>query len=113
MQRATSEFIRLVKAKVEDEKVSFSEAMLRVARENPQLCSAYREETTRPGAVDITPTPERQELPQGPATAELMRRAKARSQEAGVSFTEAFKSVAGERPVLASEYRKEVTGSKF
>jgi hypothetical protein len=112
MQRATSEFIRLAKAKAEDEKLSFSEALLAVARENPQLASDSRAEVIKPSTEYLIPTPERQG-PQGPATAEFLRRVKAKTQEDGVTFSEALRSVARDRPILASDYRKEVTKSKF
>jgi hypothetical protein len=112
MQRAQVEFMRLVKEKAEDEKISLSEAFVRVGREHPELASAYRDEVVKSDAVDITPTPELQEPPQGPAQREFRRLMAAEMRSEGVTCGEALTAVARARPTLVAAYRREVTGAR-
>jgi len=112
MITAQTELLNLARGKAEELKISFSEALLKVARERPELAAEVREEVLKSQTVFESP-PEKQELAPGPAQAEFLRRVKAKTQEDGVTFSEALRSVARDRPILASDYRKEVTKSKF
>jgi hypothetical protein len=111
MQRAQDEIIRLAKAKTKDRGLTFSKALKLVCQEYPELASEYRHEVSKPQTVFEVP-PDNEKFTLSPSAAEVTRLAKEKAACQGVTFSEALLSVCRERPVLASEYRRTVTGAR-
>jgi hypothetical protein len=112
MQRVQAEILQLAKAKTQSDNIPFSDAVVAVCRERPELASEYRNEVIKADAEDITPTPELQEPPQGPAQREFRRLMAAEMRSEGVTCGEALIAVGRARPTLAAAYRREVTGAR-
>jgi len=108
---AQQELIELTRSRAKEKQIPFSEALLFICHERPELASEYRAEILKSPTI-FEATPKKEEFTPRSSTRELMRLAKAKSQEDGVSFREAVASIARHRPILASEYRREVVGGK-
>jgi hypothetical protein len=112
MQRAQLEILQLARGIVKDEKILLSEAIRRVCADHLGLAREYRQEVLATHTDDLTPTSERQEVPQGPAAREVARLVKTQMASEAVTATEALKAVGRTHPVLMSAYRREITGAR-
>lgn len=112
MSTAQQEFLRLARLKMKDFKALFGEALMLVSRENPELAEEYRQEVLK-SDTRFEPPREKEGFTSSPMAANLTVLVKDRAARDGVSFTEALRSVSREMPLLAADYRGEVSKSKF
>jgi len=112
MPTAQSELIKLTQAKMKSEGKTFSEALISVAKERPELCAEARHEILEERPV-FEPPREEEKVEPGPAQARFIALAKSKMANEHISFSEAFNIVCREQPLLASDYREEVIGAKF
>jgi len=110
--KKSEELRDLARARAKERTISYSVALAEIAREQPGLAEAARQESLKSDTVFETPR-EREQFTPGPMADDLCRSAKGRAEHDGVTFSEALRRVGADRPALASEYRKEVTKSKF
>lgn len=97
---------------MKDFKALFGEALVLVSRENPELAEEYRQEVLKSDTRFEAPR-EKEGFTSSPMAANLIVLAKDRAAHDVVTFAEGLRRVGRDRPVLASDYRKEVTKSKF
>jgi hypothetical protein len=112
MLTAEKEVLQCTNLKMQETGISFGEAFRLVMKEDPELASEYRAEVLKSQTAFGSPNPEGREFVRPPRQAEILNLAESKVKADGVTFTEALRSVARERPLLASEYRKEVIKSK-
>jgi CO/xanthine dehydrogenase FAD-binding subunit len=111
MSKATDELIRLSQSRARERGISFGEALVQIARENPLLASEHRAQVLKVQTDYITP-PEKKEAVFGPAQTEFIQLANERVKRDGITLSEAIRSIGRERPSLADEYRNEIIHGK-
>jgi hypothetical protein len=111
MLTAEKEIFQRASLKMNEKEIPFGEALLLVAKEDPELVSEYRKDVLKSQTVFEAP-PTKEEFKPSPMATELTRLARDKVKRDGVTFGEALRSVARERPGLCSDYQKEVSKSK-
>lgn len=94
-QKSNAEVLRTIALEVAiREKIPYTDALLRVARQNPQLADAARQEVTGAGVHG------------SPKLAELIHKALRRSEEKGIALVYAIQQIMEEDPALAEASRQ-------
>lgn len=112
MRRAETEVFQLAKAKMKSASISFSDAVVTVCAEKPDLCAAYRCEVLGAEVEDLTPRHENLGSLEGPMQRTFRRLIADEMANERVCFGEAFDRVSRAHPSVMRGYRKEVSGPR-